>query len=140
MPVVVAGISVGGCGIDRQHSGDSGGRKTRIAPIRLTCQLVRDNMVRVLRPWIAESSSANPMSETPADQHFKQVSDGLPESVAGGTGRDLKKLSILLPASLHLRARRYAMLTDQTLTQLVTTLLSDFLDAQEDGLRSGDGG
>jgi hypothetical protein len=35
----------------------------------------------------------------------------------------VKKLSVLLPAPLHLRAKRYALLSDQTLT--------DFLDAAD---------
>ena len=43
----------------------------------------------------------------------------------------VKKLSVLLPAQLHLRAKRYALLSDQTLTDLITNLLTDFLDASE---------
>jgi hypothetical protein len=43
----------------------------------------------------------------------------------------VKKLSVLLPAPLHLRAKRYALLSDQTLTDLITNLLTDFLDAAD---------
>ena len=43
----------------------------------------------------------------------------------------VKKLSVLLPAPLHLRAKRYALLSDQTLTDLITNLLTDFLDTSE---------
>lgn len=60
-----------------------------------------------------------------------------PEEIGAEPKREVKKLSIFLPASLHLRARRHSMLTDQTLTQLVTTLLSDYLDAQEGDQRPG---
>lgn len=50
--------------------------------------------------------------------------------------RDVKKLSILLPSKLHQRARRHSMSTDQTLTQLVTTLLVEYLDQHEAPRRS----
>ena len=53
------------------------------------------------------------------------------QNVPAEGGIEVKKLSIFIPASLHLRARRYAMLTDQTLTNLVTTLLSDYLDVHD---------
>ena len=41
---------------------------------------------------------------------------------------NIKKLSVRLSSQLHLRAKRYALQTDQTLTNLVTTLLCEFLD------------
>ena len=40
----------------------------------------------------------------------------------------IKKLSVLLPASLHKRAKRRALLNDQTLTELVINLLANYLD------------
>ena len=40
----------------------------------------------------------------------------------------VKKLSVVMPASLHNRAKRYALETDQTLTELVITQLEQFLD------------
>ncbi|MFZ0409506.1 MAG: hypothetical protein WAM11_15565 [Cyanobium sp.] len=43
----------------------------------------------------------------------------------------VKKLSVLLATQLHLRAKRYALQNDQTLTDLITTLLTEFLDASE---------
>ena len=36
-----------------------------------------------------------------------------------------------MPADLHRRAKRYALLHDQTLTQLVISQLSEFLDHAE---------
>ena len=44
---------------------------------------------------------------------------------------DVKKLSVLLARKLHLRAKRYALQTDQTLTDLITSLLTDHLDKAE---------
>jgi hypothetical protein len=41
---------------------------------------------------------------------------------------EVTKLSVIMPADLHRRAKRYALLHDQTLTQLVITQLSEFLD------------
>jgi hypothetical protein len=46
--------------------------------------------------------------------------------------KSIKKLSVLLPASLHLRAKRRALLSDQSLTDLIITLLSDHLDAADE--------
>jgi hypothetical protein len=42
-----------------------------------------------------------------------------------------KKLSVVMPASLHQRAKRYAVKTDQTLTELVISQLEQFLDGVE---------
>lgn len=42
-----------------------------------------------------------------------------------------KKLSVVIPASLHQRAKRYAVKTDQTLTELVISQLEQFLDGVE---------
>ena len=36
-----------------------------------------------------------------------------------------------MPASLHQRAKRYALQSDQTLTELVITQLEQFLDGVE---------
>jgi hypothetical protein len=51
-------------------------------------------------------------------------------------GKSVKKLSVLLPASLHMRAKRRAVLSDQSLTDLIVTLLSQHLDSadQQDAL------
>lgn len=38
-----------------------------------------------------------------------------------------KKLSVILDAKLHGRAKRYALLNDMTLTELVTSLLEERL-------------
>lgn len=43
----------------------------------------------------------------------------------------VKKLSVVTPAGLHQRAKRYALKTDQTLTQLVISQLEQFLDSVE---------
>jgi hypothetical protein len=43
----------------------------------------------------------------------------------------VKKLSVIMPASLHLRAKRYALVNDQTLTELVISKLEEFLDGAE---------
>ncbi|MCX5948179.1 MAG: hypothetical protein NTY67_08395 [Cyanobacteria bacterium] len=43
----------------------------------------------------------------------------------------VKKLSVLLASQLHLRAKRYALQTDQTLTDLITSLLTEHLDNAE---------
>jgi len=46
----------------------------------------------------------------------------------------VKKLSVLLPRRLHKRAKRRALLNDQTLTDLIIDLLTNHLDMadQED--------
>ena len=41
----------------------------------------------------------------------------------------LKQLSIVLPSELHLRAKRQALLNDQSLTDLIVSLLSNYLDS-----------
>ena len=45
------------------------------------------------------------------------------------SGKPVKKLSVLLPSELHLRAKRQALLNDQSLTDLIVTLLSNYLDS-----------
>jgi hypothetical protein len=45
------------------------------------------------------------------------------------SARGVKKLSVLLPANLHHRAKRQALLNDQSLTDLIITLLSNHLDS-----------
>jgi hypothetical protein len=47
------------------------------------------------------------------------------------SGKSVKKLSVLLPANLHMRAKRQALLSDQSLTDLIITLLSNHLDSAE---------
>ena len=51
----------------------------------------------------------------------------MPEKSSPGA----KKLSVLLSSQLHLRAKRYALQTDQTLTDLINSLLTEFLDNAE---------
>jgi hypothetical protein len=43
--------------------------------------------------------------------------------------KSVKKLSILLSSELHLRSKRQALLNDQTLTNLIVTLLTNYLDS-----------
>lgn len=43
----------------------------------------------------------------------------------------IKKLSVLLPANLHRRAKRLALMNDQTLTNLIIGLLETHLDQAE---------
>jgi hypothetical protein len=38
-----------------------------------------------------------------------------------------KKLSVILDADLHSRAKRMAMMNDQTLTELIVSVLEDLL-------------
>lgn len=45
--------------------------------------------------------------------------------------RGVKKLSVLLPADLHRRARRHALLHDKTLTTLIIELLNQALEEPE---------
>lgn len=45
--------------------------------------------------------------------------------------KSFKKLSVLLPAELHLRAKRQAVLKDQTLTDLIISLLLEYLESAE---------
>lgn len=42
-----------------------------------------------------------------------------------------KKLSVILTSELHLRAKRHALENDQTLTDLIETLLLNHLNAHE---------
>jgi predicted HicB family RNase H-like nuclease len=42
--------------------------------------------------------------------------------------KSVKKLSVLLAADLHKRAKRSALQTDQSLTDLIITLLTQHLD------------
>jgi hypothetical protein len=44
------------------------------------------------------------------------------------TPNDTKKLSVILDAKLHNRAKRYALINDMTLTELVISLLLERLD------------
>lgn len=65
---------------------------------------------------------ASKPSWMPTDQ--SQASAAVPD-------RTVKKLSVLLPADLHQRARRHALLHDKTLTTLIIELLSNALDEAE---------
>ena len=51
-----------------------------------------------------------------------------PAASTAVAGRTLKKLSVLLPAELHQRARRHALLHDKTLTTLIIELLASVVD------------
>ena len=58
--------------------------------------------------------------------------------------KSVKKLSVLLSSELHLRSKRQALLNDQTLTNLIVTLLTNYLDSvdkagQEKSLRAKGG-
>ena len=60
------------------------------------------------------------------------------------SGKSVKKLSVLLSSELHQRSKRQALLNDQSLTDLIVSLLTNYLDsvdsaAQEKTLR-GEGG
>ena len=57
--------------------------------------------------------------------------------VPENSSSSVKKLSVLLSSQLHLRAKRYALQTDQTLTDLITSLLSEFLDNAEATQKKG---
>jgi hypothetical protein len=46
--------------------------------------------------------------------------------------KSVKKLSVLLPTDLHKRAKRSALQTDQTLTDLIVTLLRQHLETAAD--------
>jgi len=60
-----------------------------------------------------------------------QMSTEQPPASTGVPGRTVKKLSVLLPADLHQRARRHALLHDKTLTTLIIELLSTALNDAE---------
>ena len=60
------------------------------------------------------------------------------------SGKSVKKLSVLLSADLHLQAKRQALLNDQSLTDLIVSLLTNYLDSvdstsQEKSLRAEGG-
>jgi len=60
------------------------------------------------------------------------------------SGKSVKKLSVLLSADLHLQAKRQALLNDQSLTDLIVSLLNNYLDSvdstsQEKSLRAEGG-
>ena len=67
-----------------------------------------------------------------------------PASFMKDSGKSVKKLSVLLSSELHLRSKRQALLNDQTLTDLIVSLLTNYLDSvdaagQEKSLRNGGG-
>ena len=69
-----------------------------------------------------------------------EPSASYPDSFMKDWGKSDKKLSVLLPAELHLRSKRQALLNDQTLTDLIVSLLTNYLDSvdaagQEKSLR-----
>ena len=60
------------------------------------------------------------------------------------SGKSVKKLSVLLSSELHQRSKRQALLNDQSLTDLIVSLLNNYLDsvdsaAQEKTLRAEGG-
>ena len=60
------------------------------------------------------------------------------------SGKSVKKLSVLLSSELHLRSKRQALLNDESLTDLIVSLLTNYLDSvdsasQEKSLRNGGG-
>jgi hypothetical protein len=67
-----------------------------------------------------------------------------PPAFMKDSGKSVKKLSVLLSSELHLRSKRQALLNDQTLTDLIVSLLTNYLDsvdsaAQEKTLRAEGG-
>ena len=71
-----------------------------------------------------------------------EPSASYPASFMKDSGKSVKKLSVLLPAELHLRSKRQALLNDQSLTDLIVSLLTNYLDSvdtagQEKSLRAG---
>jgi hypothetical protein len=52
-----------------------------------------------------------------------------PASFMKDSGKSVKKLSVLLSSELHLRSKRQALLNDQTLTDLIVSLLTNYLDS-----------
>ncbi len=58
-------------------------------------------------------------------------SDQQPPASMTVSGKSIKKLSVLLPARLHQLAKRQALLNDQTLTELIISLLINHLEAAE---------
>jgi hypothetical protein len=67
---------------------------------------------------------------TLSDSARKDHRDG--PVVTGESALDsVKKLSVLLPTSLHKRAKRRALLNDQTLTDLIIGLLTTHLDTAD---------
>jgi hypothetical protein len=60
------------------------------------------------------------------------------------SGKSVKKLSVLLSSELHQRSKRQALLNDQSLTDLIVSLLNNYLDSvdstsQEKSLRAEGG-
>lgn len=45
--------------------------------------------------------------------------------------KSTKKLSVLLPLKLHKRSKRQALINDQSLTDLIISLLNNYLDSTE---------
>ena len=43
--------------------------------------------------------------------------------------KSVKKLSVLLSSELHQRSKRQALLNDQSLTDLIVSLLTNYLDS-----------
>ena len=67
-----------------------------------------------------------------------------PTSFMKDSRKSVKKLSVLLSSELHLRSKRQALLNDQTLTDLIVSLLTNYLDSvdaadQEKSLRAAGG-
>lgn len=64
----------------------------------------------------------------------------IPASFMKDSGKSVKKLSVLLSSELHLRSKRQALLNDQTLTDMIVSMLTNYLDSidaagQEKSLR-----
>lgn len=60
------------------------------------------------------------------------------------SGKSVKKLSVLLSSELHRRSKRQALLNDESLTDLIVSLLTNYLDSvdsasKEKSLRNGGG-
>ena len=84
---------------------------------------------------LENSSKIGPSASYPASYLASFMKD---------SGKSVKKLSVLLPAELHLRSKRQALLNDQSLTDLIVSLLNNYLDSvdtagQEKSLRQPGG-
>jgi hypothetical protein len=52
-----------------------------------------------------------------------------PPAFMKNSGKSVKKLSVLLSSELHRRSKRQALLNDQSLTDLIVSLLNNYLDS-----------
>lgn len=84
-------------------------------------------------PWRGNAKMSGLLRRRPAmPAHDPSTESADPSAATTAVpGRAFKKLSVLLPADLHQRARRHALLHDKTLTTLIIELLNQALEASE---------